>query len=491
MRHGLPPDEPISPQEVGVELERILASPLFRKAPRHSRFLSFVVRKTLAGSGDCIKESLIGLEVFDRPPDYDPGAEPIVRVEAGRLRSRLAEYYDDSGRIDPIRINLPRGTYVPVFRRKGTPPASASAPAAIGTRATTIRRASIAVAVVIGIAVLLVARMLTTDSHAVAGRLDGSTLVVTNAKGEELWRRSFSEGFWRDYYDQGLATRMWFGDLEGDGRNEVLLLYHPAVEPKAHSTTLICYSDRGEEQWRWTPGRPLPELEGDPPTFETMGLGVIKGRPGEASRIVVSSRHTVWYPHQIAILDAHGKLLSEYWHSGHLNHLTLADLDGDGREEIIATGISNGYRQATLVVLDPDRVYGASAEMARPEIQIHGMGAAKERIRLLFRRSDLNAALMPYNEGSEVTVEKGDVRFATLECVTKGPYSVAYEFTTDFHLLSARAGDTFRGFHNEFYRNDKPPHMLTAEEESQFQKVRCLVGCRTEFVALQDGRQPD
>ena len=133
------------------------------------------------------------------------------------------------------------------------------------------------------------------------------------------------------------------------------------MKPDAHSTTLICYSDRGKEKWRWTPGRALPELEGDPATFWTIGFGVLKRTPGKGPRIVVSSSHRLWDPHQIAILDSNGKLVSEYWHSGHLEHLTLADLDGDGREEIIATGISNGYNQATLVVLDPDRVFGASA----------------------------------------------------------------------------------------------------------------------------------
>jgi tetratricopeptide (TPR) repeat protein len=112
----------ISAQEVEAELEKILASPLFRRAPRHSCFLEFVVRKTLAGSADCVKESLIGVEVFGRRADYDPGAEPAVRVEAGRLRSRLADYYAELGRHDPIHIHLPRGTYVPIFSRNGTEP---------------------------------------------------------------------------------------------------------------------------------------------------------------------------------------------------------------------------------------------------------------------------------------------------------------------------------------------------------------------------------
>ena len=112
----------ILPGEVEAELQRILASPTFRKAPRHCRFLSFVVWKALAGEAETVKEYLIGLEVFDRPSDYDPGTDPIVRAEARRLRSRLVDYYQTLGKLDQVRIDLPKGTYVPVFYRNGVEP---------------------------------------------------------------------------------------------------------------------------------------------------------------------------------------------------------------------------------------------------------------------------------------------------------------------------------------------------------------------------------
>src|SRR5271165_2949391 len=118
----------IPPEEVEAELQRILASPTFRKAPRHCRFLSFVVWKALSGEGETVKEYLIGLEVFDRPSDYDPGSDPIVRAEARRLRTRLADYYKKLGKSDPIHIDLPKGTYVPVFQRNGATPVDAVVP---------------------------------------------------------------------------------------------------------------------------------------------------------------------------------------------------------------------------------------------------------------------------------------------------------------------------------------------------------------------------
>jgi adenylate cyclase len=97
--------------EVRAALTRILASESFAHAGRASDFLRFVVEQTLAGAGPRLKGYSIGVEVFGRPADFDPRTDPLVRVEAGRLRRRLAQYYSSEGADDPIRIRLPRGNY--------------------------------------------------------------------------------------------------------------------------------------------------------------------------------------------------------------------------------------------------------------------------------------------------------------------------------------------------------------------------------------------
>ncbi|MEO5822141.1 MAG: hypothetical protein ABIT71_16680 [Vicinamibacteraceae bacterium] len=106
-----PPDA----DAVRVQLERILASPGFANADRLSRFLRFVVERTLDGEGDQLKEYRVGTEVFDRPSDYDPRLDSIVRVEARRLRSKLAEYYEGPGRLDPTVIRVDKGGYAAAF----------------------------------------------------------------------------------------------------------------------------------------------------------------------------------------------------------------------------------------------------------------------------------------------------------------------------------------------------------------------------------------
>jgi serine/threonine-protein kinase len=99
---------------VNHHLDQALSSPLFRKAERQSRFLRFVVDAALQSPEATIKEFDIGIAVYDRRTDYDPRTDPIVRVEAARLRARLREYYEVTPP-ERVRIDIPKGRYVPLF----------------------------------------------------------------------------------------------------------------------------------------------------------------------------------------------------------------------------------------------------------------------------------------------------------------------------------------------------------------------------------------
>jgi len=115
-RGSEPPDQ-VSTEAVQAELERVLASRAFASAPRLSRLLKFIVEQTLQGNKDRIKEYALGVDVFDRGNSYDSRIDPIVRVEAGRLRTKLLQYYQTEGEQAPLVLELPKGTYVPSFRR--------------------------------------------------------------------------------------------------------------------------------------------------------------------------------------------------------------------------------------------------------------------------------------------------------------------------------------------------------------------------------------
>src|SRR5258708_658288 len=103
------------PNGVAAQLEKILSSQTLGAAgSQGARLLRFVVERTLQGREDEIKESVLGVEVFGRR-SFDPRTDPIVRVEASRLRQKLTSYYESDGKQDKIRIILPKRGYVPVF----------------------------------------------------------------------------------------------------------------------------------------------------------------------------------------------------------------------------------------------------------------------------------------------------------------------------------------------------------------------------------------
>jgi len=134
-------------------LERIVSSPAFAQSQRLTRFLRFVVEQSLEHKADHLKEYLIGLSVFDRSEGYDPRTDPIVRVEAGRLRTKLREYYSTEGKDDPVLIELPKGSYMPAIsmRDKGVkeapPPVPVSKRGLIPTLLLVVAIASCALAV--------------------------------------------------------------------------------------------------------------------------------------------------------------------------------------------------------------------------------------------------------------------------------------------------------------------------------------------------------
>jgi TolB-like protein len=99
---------------VNRHLDQALSSPLFRRAERQARFLRFVVDAALQSPEATIKEFDIAVAVYDRRVDYDPRTDPIVRVEAARLRARLREYYEVTPP-ESVRIDIPKGQYVPLF----------------------------------------------------------------------------------------------------------------------------------------------------------------------------------------------------------------------------------------------------------------------------------------------------------------------------------------------------------------------------------------
>jgi serine/threonine-protein kinase len=145
-----PRGDRVTAAQVEAQLELILASPQFAKSERMNRFLRFVVEQALHGRGNDLKEYLIGVEVFDKDPSFDPRIDNNVRTEARRLRVKLAEYYAEAGRKDPVIIDLPKGSYVPRFlaAEPAIPKPAPEVPPTTAVAAVPSRKPWLAVAVI-------------------------------------------------------------------------------------------------------------------------------------------------------------------------------------------------------------------------------------------------------------------------------------------------------------------------------------------------------
>jgi adenylate cyclase len=115
-------DNKPTPEAIRAQLERILQNADFRASDKQRKFLSFVVDETLEGRASQIKGYTIAVAVYGRPEGFDPQVDPIVRVEAGRLRRALERYYLTAGKNDPVRIKIPKGGYAPTFHGAPIPP---------------------------------------------------------------------------------------------------------------------------------------------------------------------------------------------------------------------------------------------------------------------------------------------------------------------------------------------------------------------------------
>src|ERR1041385_6663591 len=130
------PPTKVSEKAIRQQLDRILSSVTFQQVERLKRFITFIVTEAAAGRGDGLKEYVVGVQVFGKEPSFDPRTDPIVRVQARRLRARLSRYYEEEGRNEELRIELPKGSYAPLFHRQSAPPSKRTLGTALASRNT-------------------------------------------------------------------------------------------------------------------------------------------------------------------------------------------------------------------------------------------------------------------------------------------------------------------------------------------------------------------
>lgn len=199
---GASPASEVSAAEIQAQLERILASKGFIHSERLSRFLRFTVSRAMQGEGATLKEYLIGIEVFDRNGSYDQRSDPIVRVEAGRLRSKLREFYETEGRDSSVLIDFQKGSYVPIFQRRQRPRSGAA------RIPSWIRAArdwkTVALALALALAALAAHRAVTLSRQSLSLQRE------LEAARQQLPGREFAP-IWGPFFSPGTETYVVFG----------------------------------------------------------------------------------------------------------------------------------------------------------------------------------------------------------------------------------------------------------------------------------------
>ena len=351
------------------------------------------------------------------------------------------------------------------------------------TPAATTARGRMALAVVLAVVLVAAAvsalRPWSRKSHPAGCRIEGKILMVFDQRGREIWRKVFPRHADPFHYPPHPGAprkpRALFEDLDGDGRVETLFLHHPLeAEYAPDGTVLYCLSDTGAEKWRFVPGRKVStRIENFDRPFLTQAFGVLTLAGGRGKAVVISSSHLVYHPNQVALLSPQGKLLGEYWHSGWLMELAVADVDGDGRTEIWLGGISNGYKAGALVVLDQDRVAGASAE-ENADYQLQGFAPAQEKGRALFPRSCINRKFRPYPQVSWMVASAGSTRVRVFQGDEGRPTEFNYELDARLNVRNFGLGDGFPGNHAKLRAEGKLDHDFSPKEEAEMGQIRVL-----------------
>jgi hypothetical protein len=310
----------------------------------------------------------------------------------------------------------------------------------------------------------------------------GNLLLGKNANGDELWRFAFP-GLLADsaYLQEGRLRRTWIGDVTGRSSPGILFVAVPLS--KNEVGRLYCFDSRGKRLWDFTPGdHPVVDGSGELllPPYNSTSLHVFPAEKVSDGRIVLTSLHHLEQPTQVAALGYDGRLIGEYWHPGHLPYSAQADLDRDGREELLLAGVNNGNHAATLVVLDVRGIVGQVSPTEMNDIQygIRGMAPARQKRVVFFPRSCI-ARGQPYNRAAALRITKDRILVTVAEGIseTAGP-DVVYQLDYEFKVTSVVPGNLdFMERHRKLEAEGKIDHHYSGPQE--FERLKQAVVVRT------------
>jgi len=276
-----------------------------------------------------------------------------------------------------------------------------------------------------------------------AFRLEGTTLVVTNAAGRPVWRHSFPVALRPE--DPPLGRAAWIGELAYGEPFRVLFPLPPV--PGRAGATLTCFDPRGRAEWEFVP----------PAGLEIEAFHAFPAHGRAQSRIVVSSADPWQAPNQVAILDGSGRLTGQYWHAGHLEHLAGARPDRDDPADVLLSGVDEARQQATVVGLGPN---------------------ADSKLVILFPRSCVAEALGPGNQAGAMAWRAGVLRVTVRESAVLPPPLLIYEFDRSLKPVRVMLSAEYEARHRQLALAGRLNHSCEREAERLLDGVRVAWAAR-------------
>jgi len=296
-------------------------------------------------------------------------------------------------------------------------------------------------------------------SQPVDFRIKGSALTILDAKGRALWSHDTGfeqlrdESYYRMHFQRKktpesgshpIFPHIIISDINKDGRVEVL--FTAQVNDNIDTGAVICFDHKGRKLWQFEPGREMiygPEHYSNDYWVQILDLCDLEG-DGKKEVIVVADQ-IPFFPTQIVVLDAQGKVLGEYWNSGRIVNFAALDLDGDSRKELALGGKNNEYRKPCLFVLDPERMAGGSPQI-KNEYRCAEIGPGTERCYLLFPQTEID--LIEQVSGDPI-VDVNVLKNGNLS-LWAAASKINYELTPRLIVNGIRLSDTFRKKFREY-----------------------------------------
>jgi hypothetical protein len=309
--------------------------------------------------------------------------------------------------------------------------------------------------------------------------LEGSVLTVVDAEGRPCWKRSLPR--LNAHFAAEVRDHVHIGDIDGDGRTEVLFNFFPQDLSRSASS-LMCFSQTGELRWEFRYGAPQT-FGGRKFEADYKGHLIRPARIGNKPYLVTVANHYRWYPAQMALLDAAtGRAVETYWHPGAIYHCRLADIDRDGVDEVVFGAINNpgeGLGHAALGVLKLP-FSKAPRRKPAPGDPFRALTGGGELAYFLFPLSDVSLAMGLLPIPVDLSIRHNGIDF---EVPTPESGGIVYSLDYNLRLRECRFSDNFAPLHNRLFHERLLDHALGVKETASLSKP-------IPFAAAPDGNHP-